>query len=88
MNVYNNEYITNEEMLRRAMAISVRPIRTKPEPHCPDCGGRMKLRKPRPSQKWQAFWSCKEWPDCNGTREILPDGRPEEDDPEPMDSWF
>ena len=55
-------------------------IRTVPEPYCPDCGGRMKLRRPRKTQNRRPFWGCSQWPDCDGTRTIMADGRPEEDD--------
>lgn len=55
-------------------------IQTYPEPHCPDCGGRMKLRRPRPSQTWRAFWGCSQYPECRGTRRIAEDGTPEVQD--------
>ena len=55
-------------------------IRTKPEPYCPDCGGRMILRRPKKGQSRRPFWGCSQWPDCDGTRNIMADGQPEEDD--------
>ena len=57
-----------------------RVIQTKPEPSCPDCGAKMVLRKPKKGQYWEPFWGCMDYPDCKGTREIMADGRPEEDD--------
>ena len=54
-------------------------IQTKPEPYCPDCGGRMKLRRPVKSQTWDPFWGCTEYPECKGSRNIQEDGRPETD---------
>lgn len=57
-----------------------RPIRTKPEPPCPECGARMQLRRPLPGKNWYAFWGCSQFPDCKGTRQIREDGRPEDDE--------
>ena len=42
----------------------------KPEPFCPSCGGRMKLKRPRPDQDWEPFWGCMNYPNCKGTRNI------------------
>lgn len=53
-------------------------IRTKPEPYCPDCGAKMVLRTRR--YDGVKFWGCTQYPECRGTRNIMPDGRPEEDD--------
>lgn len=58
------------------------PIRTKPEPYCPECGGRMKIRMPRPTQEWKAFWGCIRFPNCKGTIQIDQQGKPETDDDE------
>jgi ssDNA-binding Zn-finger/Zn-ribbon topoisomerase 1 len=55
-------------------------IRTKPEPHCPDCGAKMVLRRPRAGQRWRPFWGCPDWPDCHGKRQIGGDGLPESDE--------
>jgi ssDNA-binding Zn-finger/Zn-ribbon topoisomerase 1 len=55
-------------------------IVTKPSPHCPDCGGRMRLREPKNGQSWNAFWGCTNFPDCRGKRGIGPDGKPEQDE--------
>jgi ssDNA-binding Zn-finger/Zn-ribbon topoisomerase 1 len=55
-------------------------IRTEPAPYCPECGARMVLRRPRPGQPWREFWGCNRWPDCPGRRQIMEDGRPEQDD--------
>ena len=56
-------------------------IQTKPEPRCPDCGARMKLRRPRPNARTQfePFWVCPQWPACRGVRQIGEDGKAEED---------
>jgi len=40
----------------------------------------MILRRPRPGQRWRAFWGCNRWPDCSDKRQIMEDGRPEQDD--------
>jgi ssDNA-binding Zn-finger/Zn-ribbon topoisomerase 1 len=64
-----------------------RVIRKKPVPYCPDCGARMVLKRPRLGQRWQPFWGCNTWPDCSGTREIGPDGRPEEDNDAEYAAW-
>ncbi len=53
---------------------------TKPEPYCPECGAKMVLRKPRPSQDWEPFWGCSQYPDCRGSRRIDPETGKAEDD--------
>lgn len=58
------------------------PIRTNPEPYCPDCGGRMKLRRPPPGKDWRPFWGCSQFPDCKGKRQIDDAGLPIEDEEE------
>ena len=45
-------------------------IRTKPEPFCPECGAKMALRRPKPSQSFDPFWGCSQYPDCRGTRSV------------------
>lgn len=57
------------------------PIKLKPEPYCPECGGRMVLRRPKPNtnQMWRPFWGCSSYPDCFGKRQILDNGEPETD---------
>lgn len=55
-------------------------IRTNPKPDCPICGAKMRLRRPRPGQRWRAFWGCSQYPECDGSREIGEDGRPKMDD--------
>jgi len=56
-------------------------IQTKPIPHCPVCGAKMVLKRPHPQSRTQfkPFWGCSEYPDCRGTRNIGPDGKPEDD---------
>jgi len=71
-----------------AVAMIDQPIRTNPAPYCPECGGRMVLRRPRSGQPWEPFWGCTDYPDCRGTRQILADGRAEEDEPELLDRWL
>ena len=61
------------------MALS-RPIRARPVPYCPECGAMMVLRRPKRGRAWEPFWGCSRYPNCFGTRRILPDGCPEEDD--------
>ena len=58
---------------------SMRGIQTSPAPHCPSCGGRMVLRRPKPkaAKQFDPFWGCANYPDCTGTREILDDGKPD-----------
>jgi ssDNA-binding Zn-finger/Zn-ribbon topoisomerase 1 len=61
--------------------MSSQVIQTKPEPYCPDCGSKMKLRRPNhPGQRFDPFWGCTQYPDCKGKRNILPNGKPEEDE--------
>jgi ssDNA-binding Zn-finger/Zn-ribbon topoisomerase 1 len=61
-------------------------IQTYPEPYCPECGGRMRLIRPRPGNRVKrAFWGCCDWPDCSGRRQIGPDGKPESDEFVPGD---
>lgn len=56
-------------------------VKQQPRPRCPECGGRMRLRIPKPSDYWVAFWGCGEFPLCTGTRAInLVTG-------EPVDKW-
>lgn len=64
------------------------PIRTKPVPECPDCGGRMILRRPKLGASWDPFWGCSEYPNCHGSRNIGHDGLPEEDDDYSQDDWI
>lgn len=47
---------------------------TKPlkNPDCPQCGQVMLLRKGRESG--EAFWGCRSYPECKGTRRLV-DGR-------------
>jgi len=53
-------------------------IKTYPEPYCPICGARMRLRRPKAHHTWKAFWGCSEYPACTGTRDIDPEtGEPE-----------
>ena len=51
-------------------------IQTKPVPYCPDCGGQMKLRRPKPYHGWDVFWECVSFPDCTGSLDIDDDGKP------------
>lgn len=62
-------------------------IQTKPEPTCPDCGAKMRLRNPQPGQDWQPLWGCMAYPDCKGTRDILPDGTAEGEEVEAWVAW-
>ena len=57
----------------------------QPEPHCPDCGGRMKLRRPKPVQTWKPFWGCANFPECKGSRNIDPETGKAENDTD--DNW-
>lgn len=65
-------------------------IQTYPVPYCPDCGAKMMLRRPRPSQDWPAFWGCSQFPNCRGKRGIDEDGKPEMDEADrehPIEEW-
>ena len=42
-------------------------IRVKPEPSCPKCGAKMRLRRPKPGDEWRPFWGCSAFPNCDGT---------------------
>ncbi len=61
-------------------------IITKPEPYCPDCGAKMRLRRPKADQDWPHFWGCSTYPDCKGTRNIDSDGKPADDSIE-VEDW-
>ena len=61
------------------------PIQTKPVPYCPDCGAQMVLRIPRGNKQFDPFWGCSRFPDCRGSRNILPNGKPEMTDDE--ENW-
>lgn len=61
--------------------MKIRNIKTQPEPYCPECGGRMRLNRPRRGADWEPFWGCKRYPDCKGRRNIDPDtGEAESDE--------
>lgn len=64
------------------------PIRTSPLPSCPTCGKRMVLRRPKAGGKqFRPFFGCSTWPECDGTRNILPNGLPQVDDDEDI-HWY
>lgn len=68
----------------------MQPLQTKPEPYCPECGARMRLRRPRPHDNWEPFWGCSQYPECGGTRKIGSDGKPAPDedlDDYRLDEW-
>lgn len=58
-------------------------IRTEPKPICPECDNIMVLRYRRSDN--HPFWGCSDFPNCRGTRNIMPDGTPEEDDDDDYD---
>jgi len=37
---------------------------------CPECGGVMVKRIPKPGDTWTEFFSCRDWPECGGTLPI------------------
>lgn len=43
-------------------------------PACPNCGARMKLIKPRPSDRWKPFWGCSNYQmsGCKGSARYEP----------------
>ncbi len=45
-------------------------IRMRPEPYCPECGAKIVVRRPKPSQHFEPFWGCSQYPDCRGTRTV------------------
>lgn len=47
---------------------------TKTAHFCPKCGSPMKLVRPRPVDKWKAFWGCSLYPvsGCKGSRKYVP----------------
>lgn len=57
-------------------------MKDKNEPHCPICGKRMKLHKPRPgtTQSWTPYWGCVDYPECKGIIKCPPAIKPNEDD--------
>lgn len=74
-----------DPLLLSEAVVSNKPIRTKPEPYCPECGAKMKLRRPRPDQDWESFWGCSQFPHCRTTVQIGNDGLPKHPDLE--DAW-
>ena len=65
-----------------------RVIMLYPKPYCPKCGATMKLRRPKSVKTFEPFWGCSTYPDCNGTRNIDADGKPEDDFDEPLEmTW-
>lgn len=54
--------------------VMTKPVQTSPQPHCPECGARMVLRTNKASG--DRFWGCSLYPECAGTRDIGPDGKP------------
>jgi len=53
-------------------------IQLEPKPCCPDCGAKMRLRRRHADGK--PFWGCELWPECEGSLDIGPDGKPVLDD--------
>lgn len=53
-------------------------IKTSPPPHCPICGAKMALRRPKQHQDWPPFWGCSQYPECRGVRQIGEDGKAED----------
>jgi hypothetical protein len=51
-------------------------IQTEPRPWCPRCGAMMVLHRPGQDDDWAAFWSCRNFSDCWGKRQIGSDGKP------------
>lgn len=49
----------------------MRLIKVEPPPFCPQCGGRMTLKRPKPDDAWQPFWGCVNFraDGCRGSRE-------------------
>ncbi|HEY5260005.1 MAG TPA: HNH endonuclease, partial [Rhabdochlamydiaceae bacterium] len=39
---------------------------------CQKCGSKMRLVKPRPTDKWKAFWGCSAFPKCTGNAKYVP----------------
>lgn len=46
---------------------------TKSAPSCPNCGSPMKLVRPRPTDKWKAFWGCTQYSvtGCKGSAKYV-----------------
>ena len=42
---------------------------------CIECGAIMIKRVPKLIDHWETFYGCRNWPDCDYTRSVLPDGR-------------
>ncbi len=59
----------NEGGLRERMTQARLAARDGDGPACPDCGQPMRTR----SSKKGPFWGCSRFPDCQGTRNIVPD---------------
>jgi len=46
----------------------------KSAPTCPNCGSPMKVVRPRPLDKWKAFWGCTQYSvtGCKGSARYVP----------------
>lgn len=49
-------------------------LKPDPWPYCPKCGAKMVLRSRR--SDGERFWGCFDFPDCKGSRSIMPNGEP------------
>lgn len=45
-------------------------MRVSPPPLCPVCGMKMRLRRPKPIDRWKPFWGCSAWPQCTATLQV------------------
>jgi len=51
----------------------MKPIEPRYGPHCPLCGGDMKLITPEEFVTvYDPFWGCEMYPDCSGKRNVDP----------------
>ncbi len=56
---------------KKPKTLRANAVRTD-QPVCPKCGSPMHLKKPRPGQKWAAFWGCSKYriTGCRGSIDI------------------
>jgi DNA-directed RNA polymerase subunit RPC12/RpoP len=57
----NPSKMKEQQKRGRASATSAANISTITPRSCPRCGNPMRLVKPRPGQRWEAFWGCSQY---------------------------
>jgi hypothetical protein len=65
-----SSYAVSEKRKRHKEKIET----TKSAPSCPKCGSPMKVLRPRPTDRWKAFWGCTQYSvtGCKGSARYVP----------------